>query len=280
MRRELLQDPLTGLGNRRAYEESEKLPIQVSIDLDALKWINDNMGHESGDALLRAMGEALRRVAGTDAYHISGDEFIVQAQTRAKAQWMMESMESASQCLRDAVITAELPDGTIIEKTGIEFSYGYGKNLQDAEAGLREHKAERERQGLRTPRGGEPRGVARSFASESKDKKHTATQAPDTASTEPPTETEAVGPDQETPADAGVYVSASGSEDERPTRPGVPAPTSAEKPHQRLLNTGNIASLSLKALPPRQKRESAASSSRRQSASLVRPQFKAFAKIS
>jgi GGDEF domain-containing protein len=196
MRRELLIDPLTGLGNRRAYDEAEKLPIQVSIDIDALKWINDNMSHESGDALLRAVGEALGRVAekAGEAFHISGDEFIIQTQTRAKAQWMMEGVE---RLLKEAVITAELPDGTTITKTGLGFSYGIGKTLQDAEAGLREHKAERERQGLRAPRGGEPRGVDRTAPQREQDSEH---QAPETdvASSE---QEEAVESTHTTPAE-------------------------------------------------------------------------------
>ncbi|HYD32969.1 MAG TPA: hypothetical protein VEA39_00235, partial [Methylophilaceae bacterium] len=54
MRKALLVDDLTGLGNRRAYDESEKLPVQVSVDVDSLKWVNDNMGHESGDVMLKA----------------------------------------------------------------------------------------------------------------------------------------------------------------------------------------------------------------------------------
>jgi hypothetical protein len=80
LRRAILTDTLTGLPNRRAYEEAEKLPVQVSADADSLKWINDNMGHDAGDKMLQAIGEAFQ--AETDqAYHISGDEFVVQAAT-------------------------------------------------------------------------------------------------------------------------------------------------------------------------------------------------------
>src|SRR5690606_10583815 len=42
MRSALLTDDLTGLGNRRAYQEAPKKPVQASIDLDSLKFINDN----------------------------------------------------------------------------------------------------------------------------------------------------------------------------------------------------------------------------------------------
>ena len=58
MKKELLTDPLTGLGNRRAYEESPRLPIQAMIDVDSLKAVNDTMGHEAGDELLKAVGNS------------------------------------------------------------------------------------------------------------------------------------------------------------------------------------------------------------------------------
>ena len=81
MKKELLTDPLTGLGNRRAYEESPRLPIQAMIDVDSLKAVNDTMGHEAGDELLKAVGKASGRHA-TRAFHTSGDEFIVEGPTR------------------------------------------------------------------------------------------------------------------------------------------------------------------------------------------------------
>ena len=83
MKKELLTDPLTGLGNRRAYEESPRLPFQAMIDADSLKAVNDIMGHEAGDELLKAIGQALGKHA-TRAFHTSGDEFIVEGSTRRK----------------------------------------------------------------------------------------------------------------------------------------------------------------------------------------------------
>lgn len=83
-------DPLTGLANRRAFEdelETEILHAQrhgyplsvVAIDLDGLKLVNDREGHERGDALLREITQAMRMHAGQAArlYRIGGDEFAI-----------------------------------------------------------------------------------------------------------------------------------------------------------------------------------------------------------
>jgi GGDEF domain-containing protein len=152
MRRALLIDDLTGLGNRRAYDESVKLPYQVSIDADGLKWINDNLGHESGDILLGAIGEAIGRVTD-DAYHISGDEYVVQANTENEA---IKIMESVNELLAQAVVEGVNSSGDKVDLNGIGISYGIAKDLKDAETKLQQHKSERESSGLRSGRGEQP----------------------------------------------------------------------------------------------------------------------------
>lgn len=77
-------DALTGLRNRRAFDEDLELAweraqagehsLLVLFDLNGFKRINDTQGHLAGDALLRGVGEALRSAAGP-AYRIGGDEF-------------------------------------------------------------------------------------------------------------------------------------------------------------------------------------------------------------
>ena len=83
-------DPLTGLGNRRAFDErldraidharlnAQPLSVIVS-DLDDFKEINDSFGHLSGDELLRTAAAAMRAaVRDHDAcYRWGGDEFAV-----------------------------------------------------------------------------------------------------------------------------------------------------------------------------------------------------------
>lgn len=152
MRRELLTSEVTGIGNRRAYEEAEKLPTQVSIDVDSLKAVNDLVSHEAGDELLRVVAEAL--AAETDqAYHISGDEFVSQALTEEEAVAVMERVRDR---LARATVEATLPDGTTMTLEGVGISYGIGGTLSDADQRLQEQKREREASGLRAARGERP----------------------------------------------------------------------------------------------------------------------------
>lgn len=155
LKRELLTHELTGIPNRRAYREAEKLPHQVSIDVDSLKWVNDNMGHESGDEMLKAIASSLSSHSD-NVFHLSGDEFAAQAHTETEAH---ELMREVSEHLKGAVIEVEMPDGRVVKLKGLGVSYGVGKTLEEADAALTEHKARRQEEGQRAGRGETPPGA-------------------------------------------------------------------------------------------------------------------------
>ena len=87
-------DPLTGVGNRAAWERSRShrrssrpaegavrcppLTPLLSADVDGLKNINDRHGHRAGDAALRAAADFLRfSLRPSDALcRVGGDEFV------------------------------------------------------------------------------------------------------------------------------------------------------------------------------------------------------------
>jgi diguanylate cyclase (GGDEF)-like protein len=78
-------DSLTGLKNRRGYDEALSKASSctglgvIFCDLNALKYTNDNFGHAAGDAYIKKFADILRNVfeeAG-DICRISGDEFVV-----------------------------------------------------------------------------------------------------------------------------------------------------------------------------------------------------------
>ena len=82
------QDALTGLANRRRFrhgleeliEEAQRKSSRVAIlylDLDKFKPVNDRLGHERGDQLLRAVADTLVGVLRKDDLiaRLGGDEF-------------------------------------------------------------------------------------------------------------------------------------------------------------------------------------------------------------
>lgn len=82
------QDGLTGIGNRTAFQErleeleqeKKQLPgiAIIMFDVNDLKLINDNQGHQKGDQLLMCSAEIIRTAAESVkgiCYRIGGDEF-------------------------------------------------------------------------------------------------------------------------------------------------------------------------------------------------------------
>jgi diguanylate cyclase (GGDEF)-like protein/PAS domain S-box-containing protein len=88
LRNQSIRDALTGLFNRRYLEESLEREFSrasrnkssvavIMMDLDHFKRFNDTFGHQAGDALLRSLGDFLRRsTRGQDiACRYGGEEF-------------------------------------------------------------------------------------------------------------------------------------------------------------------------------------------------------------
>ena len=105
-------DPLTGLPNRAMFWQLAALAIDSAkrrdckvailyIDLDRFKIINDSLGHEAGDVLLREMAARFREcLRGSDVLaRLGGDEFVVllpEVQGQAQAALVARLLLSAA----------------------------------------------------------------------------------------------------------------------------------------------------------------------------------------
>jgi diguanylate cyclase (GGDEF)-like protein len=98
-------DPLTGLLNRRALDDQIAHPSKVhagvlaAVDMNDLKKMNDEFGHEAGDVAIRVIARALRvHFRVTDPiFRLGGDEFLVlmPGGTIAELTRRMESLDRA-----------------------------------------------------------------------------------------------------------------------------------------------------------------------------------------
>ncbi len=97
-----LVDDLTGLNNRRAFfalahqqmewaERFSEKALVVFFDLDGMKQINDNFGHDEGDSALVSVAEALlESFRGSDIVaRYAGDEFVAFLPKSSLAFWEM-----------------------------------------------------------------------------------------------------------------------------------------------------------------------------------------------
>ena len=105
-----LTDELTGLQNRRGFLRSgarllesaaHKLhgAVLIYVDVDNLKHVNDSLGHEVGDVLLRRAAQVLRDASGSHAVigRLGGDEFAVLDETSysLRSQPMLRGIQDA-----------------------------------------------------------------------------------------------------------------------------------------------------------------------------------------
>lgn len=118
LREDAILDVLTGLFNRRYFDAAlpreisraarDKAPLAVlMLDVDHFKKFNDTHGHDAGDAVLRALGQALRsncRQADT-ACRFGGEEFTILLPDTNEAD-AREWSERLRHLLRDMEITS------------------------------------------------------------------------------------------------------------------------------------------------------------------------------
>jgi diguanylate cyclase (GGDEF)-like protein/PAS domain S-box-containing protein len=123
LRAQAIRDPLTGLFNRRFLQEVFDKELQrsvrantalslITLDIDHFKRINDLLGHDAGDAVLRSLGDLLRQKVRSEDFvvRLGGDEFVIvmpaagSAVATARAEGLRRSASRARIDYRDSDI--------------------------------------------------------------------------------------------------------------------------------------------------------------------------------
>lgn len=115
-----LQDPLTGLSNRRLLEEHLKQLILISrrrkkrftllfLDLNRFKPINDRFGHEAGDLVLTTIARRLKTALRESDIlaRVGGDEFIILCHDMATSTDADAMTEKVARLIEEPVLLAD-----------------------------------------------------------------------------------------------------------------------------------------------------------------------------
>ncbi len=136
-------DSLTGLLNRRRFRSELDQNVSFTaryggrgavmvIDIDGLKEVNDKLGHQAGDQLIRRVADTLReRVRATDLVaRLSGDEFAVLMPQTDTAGALQLGEDLRAQVAEDFSAGSEAPSPSI--SVGITMFGGQGSAGSEA----------------------------------------------------------------------------------------------------------------------------------------------------
>lgn len=130
-------DGLTGIGNRHAYADAiEQVSNQYSIDddkdwtiaivdLDNLKPLNDNVGHNAGDNFIKLMAVELSKIGRqTDlAFRIGGDEFAI-IFTQSSSVFVNSLLERFQKALDRVRLALRFPVGASVGLAFLSEAHG------------------------------------------------------------------------------------------------------------------------------------------------------------
>jgi diguanylate cyclase (GGDEF)-like protein len=136
--RESRTDALTGLFNRRAYEERRAVEASRTsryghelalclLDLDGFKQVNDRLGHPAGDQVLQGVAAVIGSSRLTDdSFRIGGDEFAV-----LMPETSLAGATQVAERLSGALAEAQLGEGMVTASFGVSVTTGDPLRLHD-----------------------------------------------------------------------------------------------------------------------------------------------------
>jgi diguanylate cyclase (GGDEF)-like protein len=135
-------DPLTGLKNRRRFEEDMRIELARSrrektvgavlmLDLDNFKQVNDKLGHPAGDRVIAGIGGVLSaRMRTTDVVaRLGGDEFAI-----VLPRCELDEAEDIADAIAKAIRLHTSPDEEVPPITASIGIATFGPHAGDAEA--------------------------------------------------------------------------------------------------------------------------------------------------
>lgn len=137
------KDPLTGLANRRYFDEISELELAraqrtdkpltaLALDIDFFKKVNDTHGHAAGDEVLKELAlQVQSMLRSTDVFaRMGGEEFVILLPNTSLEQ-AIEKAESIRKALAEIVVV--LSNGTSIQFTvsfGVSVLCEHGNSIQ------------------------------------------------------------------------------------------------------------------------------------------------------
>ena len=127
-------DNMTGLYNKneylemidKVYSHMEQVGV-VYLDINGLKDINDNYGHDKGDILIVTVADCIKHIVNDkiQGYRIGGDEFVIVMED-SKEENVEETVNLLEKILRVMNNNAK----RCVCEVGIGYAYGNGKNIK------------------------------------------------------------------------------------------------------------------------------------------------------
>ncbi|WP_254795296.1 GGDEF domain-containing protein [Halomonas sp. QHL1] len=152
-----LTDPLTGLGNRRFFEDQAAMEMAraqrsgaplslIAIDLDHFKHINDTYGHDVGDKVLQAFANTARAQLrdGDVLCRIGGEEFAVLLPDTSREQ----AMQVAGRLRQSVEVSRVEVDPEVMKAESLTYTASLGVTLVSAKETSLKPAIKRADQGL------------------------------------------------------------------------------------------------------------------------------------
>ncbi len=142
-------DSLTRLPNRTALEDvllshlngmergKERSLAVLYMDLNGFKKVNDTLGHEAGDEVLKQVADRLGQQHREDAFRHGGDEFVVVIHNPADAAQAMETAQSTRKALSGTYTLGE-HKAHVSASIGVVYRDADARLLKQGEEAVRE----------------------------------------------------------------------------------------------------------------------------------------------